>query len=878
MVTIHGTYQSSGPFALDVWVKEVNGAPGTTVHGSYSSSQQSPASGTFGVQPAILQAYTPNSNEWDPSGKFSWHLQAGVTWLSNLVTQYDFFITIVKPDAEPYIKITNAHVVDVQGNPQNELSVEQPFFIEGTEDICITAGSTLKETFRNSPPSYTASELMSLEPDGWVNVAENPAPVPIPQDESYSQTPMFFGGGDAPPNPMADWHWDIKYEVDAPGHAPLVDTVSLEIPVKDRNSPWAAFAQDQSGAQSFVQPSHTFAVRLVGKYIFPGSSTGTLVIDIKDSSGVIPMTTRTLPNRKGKGGFSLLFNIMAPSTTGWYTITAELSVSGTAPPVYDTFDSGSQVTNDPNLLSMFCDIVAVQVNSAPTPPTQDVALGSPFNVQLQLQWHLPQGSQIFLMLYNLNGFNLGLASQLLPPLPQGGDGSQTVAIQVPAAEIPPHTGSWGLEAQALTTGTTPQLGTRIFHVNLVGAPGGGPGGGGPPGGNYDWAITGVSISPVNPSLGSNVTFTAQVGVTTSSPLPQTVAVAYSIDGVEQLKGYVTYQPGMAFLSVSSPPWTPTLGQHTVSWVVDPDMQFNDPNRANNMMKATFNVTSTPPQPPPGQTQPGGAFDFYVTAVPMEQTIDAPATYTVTVNSTSGTPQTVQLDLQGAPAGVSYYFTPPSGMPGFTSTLTVTAASTVPAGSYPLTINATAAGIARYASLVLDVTSGPDYSLAVAPDTVQASPGGTATFNVTVASNSGYGQLVNLEASDLPPNSTAKFDPSALAPNGQSTLTVQLSKDAASGYYSITVTGSGVEGKQVSATVLVQGQLANPESTEATVNYLAMGILAAIVAVVVVGVVLAVRRLRAHRAGAFCIECGTRLRPGDEYCEKCGTKQTGDAHA
>ena len=387
-------------------------------------------------------------------------------------------------------------------------------------------------------------------------------------------------------------------------------------------------------------------------------------------------------------------------------------------------------------------------------------------------------------------------------------------------------------------------------------------------------------------MGSAVTFIAQVGVTTSSPLPQTVGVSYSLDGVELLKDYVTYQPGMAFLAVSSPPWTPTLGQHTVSWVVDPDKQFNDPNRANNLMKATFTVTATPPQPPPppptplGQTQPqppaGQPFDFYVTAVPMEQTIDGPATYVVTVNSTAGTPQIVQLDLQGAPAGVSYYFTPPSGMPGFGSTLTVTAASTVPAGSYPLTINATAAGIARYASLVLDVTNGPNYSLAITPDTVQASPGGTATFNVTVTSDSGYGQLVNLDASDLPPGSTAQLNPSALAPNGQSTLTVQLSKDVAPGFYSIAVTGSGVQGKQVSATVLVQGQPANPEATEATVNYLAMGILAVIVAVVVVGVVLGVRRFRAHRVGAFCIGCGTRLRPGDTFCEKCGTKQTGDA--
>ena len=265
---------------------------------------------------------------------------------------------------------------------------------------------------------------------------------------------------------------------------------------------------------------------------------------------------------------------------------------------------------------------------------------------------------------------------------------------------------------------------RNFAVNIVGAPSAGPGG------DSDWAITGISTSPVNPYMGTDVTFDARVEVSTNDPLPQTVAVSYSLDGVEQLKDFVTYQPGMAFLSVPSPPWTPTLGQHTIRWVVDPDKKYNDPNWANNVMEATFTVTETPPSrllPPPGQAQPppppaGEAFDFYVTAVPTEQTVQSPVTYLVMVNVTAGTPQPVQLDLVGAPAGVSYYFSPPSGMPGFTSTLTVTAASTVPAGSYPLAINASSAGIVRYKPLVLNIAKGPDYTLAITPDTVQVNAG------------------------------------------------------------------------------------------------------------------------------------------------------------
>jgi hypothetical protein len=847
-----------------------------------------------------VKARTPSPNEYGSNGQYAWNLEAAPVDPSSFVigcpdnmpvgtcgAVKDFTVTIIKPDADPVVELAWPVAEDYQQNRISSVTEMERLWVLSTLAYSLPAGSTLTVSLRNNPASYTKQQSALLQADGWVPI----------HTENFNQGPADFKGplsllAVAPSNVTAAWHWDLKIEAKTSDNRQASMKVFLDLPVTEPQNPWAQFDHDQSGV-SYVQPGHNLLVTMVGNYIFPGASTGSLSINIRMISGaaILGGAPQTIPNLKGKGGFSQTFFLTAPANPpvpgAGFTIVALLHLGTASSAVVDTMDF--HVTKPSPANSVFCKITTVQVNGNNVSPPQDVTQGKPFTVQLGLQWQLVPGSEITLELVDPKEF----ASDAFSPS-NAGSGSWVDTIQVPAADIPPQTGLWNIQAQVYytTNGVTVKGGSQSFAVNIVGASGGGgsgggpPGPSGPPGSSYDWAITGISTSPVNPSLGSDVTFTAQVGVTTSSPLPQTVAVAYSIDGVKQSKGYVTYQPGMAFLAVSFPPWTPTLGQHTVSWVVDPDMQFNDPNRANNMMKTTFTVTATPPQPPSppstpsGQTQPqpsaGQPFDFYVTAVPMEQTIDGPATYVVTVNSTAGTPQTVQLDLQGAPAGVSYYFTPPSGMPGFTSTLIVTAASTVPAGSYPLTINATAAGIARYASLLLDVMNGPDYSLAVTPDTVQASPGGTASFNVTVTSNSSYGQLVNLDASDLPPGSTAQFNPSALAPNGQSTLTVQLSNDAAPGFYTITVTGSGVQGKQVSATVLVQGQLANPEATEATVNYLAMGILAAIVAVVIVGVVLGVRRLRAHRVGAFCIGCGTRLRPDDTYCEKCGTKQTGDA--
>ncbi len=872
---VYGEYQSSGPFSMDVAIVEINGFPGHQVaKDTYTSGIQDPVSGKWEVV-LHLTAYTPNANEYDASGKFVWKLEAtvfGIPMVPKLFT-----VTILKQDAAPYAKIT-VHAEDSSDAEVSEVSVEELFGVVVILDYSVPDIHTCEITlsFKNSPTCYDAWEKTHLEADGWVRVPF------MSQFGGNSGTANAHVSGFAPPDPLPDWRWDIEVQVKTPS-GQASDKATLHLPVKERKQLWGAFSPDESSAPTYVQPSQTFQVTLTGNYIFPQTGNlGIAILDDKDKPlepPPFPNTVRYIGKFKGKGTFSETFSLKAPDTEGTFTIHPQLKLVAIHSKVLDKMEFYIQVTSSPELTSYFCKITAVQVNNAN--PPQDVTYGKPFDVQLHLQWHISPGSKIDLFLFNLNGLDLAIASDFMLIL-AGGDGSTVRTIQVPASEIPPQGGIWKLEAKARfgqllnpIDDETPNGGTQIFSVNVVmpQPPG--------PGGNSDWAITAISTSPVNPYLGTDVAFVARVQVSTNDPLPQTVGVSYSLDGMV-LKDYVTYQPGMAFLSVPSPPWTPTLGQHAVRWEVDPDKKYNDPNRANNVMDATFTVTATPPQPqqpPQGQTQPpppptGEAFDFYVTAVPTEQTVQSPVNYLVTVNVTAGTPQPVQLDLMGAPAGVSYYFSPPSGIPGFTSTLTVTAANTVPAGSYPLTINASSAGIVRYKPLILNIPKGPDYTLAITPDTVQVNPGEKATFTISVSSDSGYAQLVNLITSDLPSGSTAQFEPSAVAPTSQSTLTVQLSKDVAPGFYRITVTGSGVEGKRVSAILQVEGQAASAQATEATVNYLAVAILGIIVAIAVVGGVLAIRRFRTRHKKAFCIECGTELAPGIEFCPKCGTKHAG----
>jgi subtilisin family serine protease len=100
-------------------------------------------------------------------------------------------------------------------------------------------------------------------------------------------------------------------------------------------------------------------------------------------------------------------------------------------------------------------------------------------------------------------------------------------------------------------------------------------------------------------------------------------------------------------------------------------------------------------------------------------------------------------------------------------------------------------------------SAPDFSLSVAPSSVTASPGGTATYTVTIQRTAGFSGDVSFSVSGLPAGAGALFDPS---PSGgtSSTLTVTVDSSTSAGSTSFTVTGtSGALTHTASATLVVQ---------------------------------------------------------------------------
>jgi len=843
-VTPGGTYDTDAAMNLNVNIIQQGGPqvgncpdniaapnpPGVEVHAHWSCTA------------ALLALMNP---PFDAQGKYVWPLEADLVGYNS----FPFTVMIIKTDADAYVHV-NPHAQDkATGEPVTDVYVGSNNQVLLDVEYSVPAASSLKIRFQNSlgviDPAYPVGG------DGWSEDTRQLLPPP------WSGTVKLIVEAPAPLSPAAEWVWKVEATVTPQVGPEQKDTSSLTLHVLPRSDRWAD-VKDVSYAQCAL-PGSDFPVNVNGAYVFPGDTSGDLQVEIVQQGFPISHGDKqTIPNAKGTGTFSQAFTITAPPAQGLLSLEARLWMSGNPDPVakYPFSPTVSQPCDNLN-----AKIIDVKVNGAA--PPQDVTYGNPLQVTLHLSWHVPlppPSSHLLMTIYDWETGGVPIADLTYedPGLWCVGTCPDTFTLQIPASDVPNRNGPWKLRATVEyrppggNWQSTPNDYQKFFEVNVVGASGV------PAGGTSDWAVTGISTSPVDPFLGIDVTFVARIEVTTNDPLPQTVTVACSVDAVQLFKAPVTY-PGGAFLAVPAQPWTPILGQHTVKCEVDPEKAYNDANRANNVMEVPFTVSETPPQPPlppGGQGQPpppppplpGQEFDFYVTAVPTEQTVMSPVTYKVTVDVTSGTPQPVQLDLTGAPAGLSYIFSPPSGTPSYNSTLTITTTSNLPAGTYPLTIKASGAGKDRYKLLSLIVPKGPDYTLAISPDPVHVNPGEKAEFKVTASSDSGYSQFVNLRVLSVLEGAVIKLDPSASVPTFESTLTVELGKDVKPGSYRITVIGSGPEEKRVSATLIVEGQVENPGSRQATVNYLAAGILALIVAIVIAGGFLAVRRSRTKRKG------------------------------
>ncbi|WP_316524713.1 carbohydrate binding domain-containing protein [Kitasatospora brasiliensis] len=207
----------------------------------------------------------------------------------------------------------------------------------------------------------------------------------------------------------------------------------------------------------------------------------------------------------------------------------------------------------------------------------------------------------------------------------------------------------------------------------------------------------VSASPNSATVtaGSSTSSTIATAVTAGSAQSVNLTVSGAPAGVT-----ATVTPGSVTAGNSA-----TLNISTTSSVVPGSYPITVTGAAasgSHTSTFTLNVTGT---------QPGN--DFSVAVNPNSGTVAAGSSASAAIATavTSGSAQSVNLTVSGAPAGVTATATPGSVTAGNSATLNIATTSAAAAGTYPLTVTATGASGSHTATYSLTVTgTGPTTGL------------------------------------------------------------------------------------------------------------------------------------------------------------------------
>jgi uncharacterized membrane protein len=150
---------------------------------------------------------------------------------------------------------------------------------------------------------------------------------------------------------------------------------------------------------------------------------------------------------------------------------------------------------------------------------------------------------------------------------------------------------------------------------------------------------------------------------------------------------------------------------------------------------------------------------------------------------------VALTSVNTPAGFTVSFNPQS-VTGNTSTVTISAASTVPTGTYQITMQGSAGGSIPNQSVTISatVTPAPAFTLSLSAASLTLAAGSSGTVTVNVNRSAGFANVVTLAASGGPPGMSANFSPPGVSANSAA-LIIGIPSAAAPGSYTVTITGS-----------------------------------------------------------------------------------------
>jgi hypothetical protein len=178
-----------------------------------------------------------------------------------------------------------------------------------------------------------------------------------------------------------------------------------------------------------------------------------------------------------------------------------------------------------------------------------------------------------------------------------------------------------------------------------------------------------------------------------------------------------------------------------------------------------------------------------------------ATTQVAVTASGGLSGAVAFTLQGAPAGVTGTFAPPSS--AASSTLQLSVGNSVAPGTYAFTVQGAASGAPNAsASGTLTVTAAaqPSFTLSAAPATVTVPKGAAGTSTLGITPSGGFSGSVAFSAAGQPAGVTVAFSPASSSTGTSATFTVGAS--VAAGNYPITLTGTAAGPLTASTTIIL----------------------------------------------------------------------------
>ena len=182
---------------------------------------------------------------------------------------------------------------------------------------------------------------------------------------------------------------------------------------------------------------------------------------------------------------------------------------------------------------------------------------------------------------------------------------------------------------------------------------------------------------------------------------------------------------------------------------------------------------------------GPNFGLTASVTTLHITQGGSGTSAISVGPANGFSGTVNLHAValGSPAGLTATLSSGAVSAGGSATLTISTTSATPGGNFLVAVNGTSGNLTHTAYVTVAL---PGFTITT-PNNVFVSQGSTASGTITINDVNGFTGSVKLSASGLPKGVSATFSPTHTA--ATSTITFSASDAAATGFASVTITGS-----------------------------------------------------------------------------------------